>query len=72
MVSVLLDEYSTTFWAWAAPQATQAASRPDCSRCLICMASLPGTGYLPEKSLMRNAFTDTMMGSTITVTSAAP
>ena len=54
------------------PAGAKAASRPDCSRCLICMASLPGTGYLPEKSLMRNAFTDTMMGSTITVTSAAP
>ncbi|MNV72690.1 hypothetical protein D3C71_1657980 [compost metagenome] len=29
-------------------------------------------GYLPENSLMRNVLTDTMMGSTITVTSAAP
>ena len=72
MVSVLLDEYSTTVCACAAAATRLAAASVHCSKVLIFMRVLSWVDYLVEKRLMRNTLMAMTMGSTMTLTRAAP
>jgi hypothetical protein len=71
MVSVLLDEYSTTVCACADAATRLAAASVHCSKVLIFMRVLSWI-YLVEKRLMRNTLIAMTMGSTMTLTRAAP